>query len=323
MGILSNQFADVIEWTQYNEETLFWKWPETEIKKGSRLVIRQGQDAVFMYNGKVEGIFEDEGSYEVDTDIIPFLSTLKGFKFGFKSGLKAEVLFVNTKEVLVKWGTKNAINIPTAELKGGMPIRAFGTFTVKISDHDLLIDKVAGIKNIFTVSDVKERVVSQLDQLLMKWIASEGKDIFNIQANSIQISEGIREDLDYEMRKIGIAVTSFAISSVTYPEEIQNMVQKVAGQSMVDDVGKYQQVALGDAIAEGKDGGAAATAATIAAGLQMGSNLVNNASQGGNNAYNGNGSAPQGALNFCPNCGVKIIPGNNFCANCGQKLSLD
>ena len=65
-----------------------------------------------MYNGKVEGIFEDEGSFDIESDIIPFLSTLKGFKFGFNSGIRAEVLFINTKEFTVKWGTKNAINIP-------------------------------------------------------------------------------------------------------------------------------------------------------------------------------------------------------------------
>ena len=325
MGIFSNQFADVIEWTQYNDETLFWKWPEEEIKKGSRLIIRQGQDAIFMYNGKVEGIFEDEGKFDVESDIIPFLSTLSGFRFGFKTGLRAEVLFINTKEVLIKWGTKNAINIPAAGLKGGMPIRAFGTFTCRVSDHDLLIDKIAGVRNIFTVDDIKERVVSHLDQLLMKWIVKEGKDMFNIQANAMEIAEGIRQDLDYEMRKIGIAVTTFVISSVTYPEEIQDMIQKVASQSMVDDVEKYQQIALGNAIAEGKDGGVAATAATLGAGLAMGQTVASNASGNNQQAAGSQGivPVPEGSLNFCPNCGVKLTPGTKFCSNCGQKLTLD
>lgn len=52
-----------------------------------------------MNNGKVEGIFEDEGSFNIDSEIIPFLSTLKGFKFGFNSGMRVEVLFVNTKNL--------------------------------------------------------------------------------------------------------------------------------------------------------------------------------------------------------------------------------
>ena len=52
-----------------------------------------------------------------------FLSTLKGFKFGFNTNLRAEVLFVNTKEFTVKWGTANAINIPVAGMPGGTDLK--------------------------------------------------------------------------------------------------------------------------------------------------------------------------------------------------------
>ena len=67
----------VIEWEEFDSETIFWKWPDTEIKKGSRLVIRAGQDAVFLVDGKLDGIFQDEGSYDIESDIVPVLSTLK------------------------------------------------------------------------------------------------------------------------------------------------------------------------------------------------------------------------------------------------------
>ena len=112
MGLFSKQFSNVVEWEEYRDDLLFWKWDNKEIKKGSRLIIRPGQDAIFMYNGKLEGVFTDEGSYDIESEIIPFLSTLKGFKFGFNSGIRAEVLFINTKEFTVRWGTRQAINIP-------------------------------------------------------------------------------------------------------------------------------------------------------------------------------------------------------------------
>ena len=41
-------------------------------QKGSRLIIRPGQDAVFLNNGKIEGIFQDEGDYDIESEIIPF-----------------------------------------------------------------------------------------------------------------------------------------------------------------------------------------------------------------------------------------------------------
>ena len=138
-GKLGDQFANVVEWNELDDRMFFWRWNNKELKKGSRLVLRPGQDAIFIYNGKVEGVFRDDGIYEMESDIIPFLSTLKGFKFGFNSGLRAEVLFINTKEILVKWGTKGPVFIPTPVLPGGMPIRAFGTFTCAVGEYDVFI----------------------------------------------------------------------------------------------------------------------------------------------------------------------------------------
>lgn len=277
MGLFSNQFSNVIEWEEFRDDMLFWKWDNKEIKKGSRLIVRMGQDAIFMYNGKIEGIFKDEGIFDIESQIVPFLSTLKGFKFGFNSGIRAEVLFVNTKELTVKWGTKNAINIPSPNLPGGMPIKSFGTFCCKVSDYEVLIDKIAGVKKQFTIDDVKERIMSMLDQVIMKWIVREGKDLFNLQANAYEISKGIQEDLDMEMEKIGIAITNFSISSVSYPKEIQDMANKAASQSMIGDINKYTQVAMADSLSKGNSGGSVAgDIAGLQVGMMMGQQIVNN-----------------------------------------------
>lgn len=184
MGFFSKQFASVIEWNESKEGVLFWKYQSDEIKKDSRLIVRPGQDAIFLYNGKVEGVFEEEGNYEVESEIIPFLTTLKSFKFGFNTPLRAEVLFTNTKEVLVKWGTKNAINLQAPGLPGGMPIRAFGTFSCKIGDYNVLIEKLAGIRQTYSVEDVKERIITDLNPMLMSWIGKEGRDMFNLQMDA-------------------------------------------------------------------------------------------------------------------------------------------
>ncbi len=309
--------ANVVEWEEYRDDCIFWKWTNREIKKGSRLIIRAGQDAIFMYNGRIEGIFKDEGSFDIESDIIPFLSTLKGFKFGFNSGIRAEVLFVNTKEFTVKWGTKNPIAIPTRSLPGGMPIRAFGTFNFKVDDYLCLIDKVAGIKQMYTVEDIQERVTAILDQLLMKWISKEGRDMFNLQANAYDIASGIKEDLDMQISKIGISITDFNIASFSYPEEVQKMQNRAASQSMVGDMNKYTQMAMADSL--GKPGGSniAGDMMGMQMGMQLGQQMMNNM----NNVNTGtdNVQAAGTAPKFCPECGSPVN-GAKFCPNCGTKL---
>ena len=240
MGFFKRQLSNVIEWQEFRDDMIFYKWHNNEIKKGSRLIIRPGQDAIFLFNGKIEGIFEDEGDYDIESQIIPFLSTLKGFKFGFNSGMRAEVLFVNTKEFVVKWGTRNAINIPAPQLPGGMPIRANGTFNFKVVDYVKLIDKIAGVRTTYTVEDIRLRISSVLDQLLMKWITREGKDMFNLQANSYDISKGIKSDLDMQIYDSGMSITAFNIMSFNYLR-MQGMITKKHSHSMVGDLGRYQQ----------------------------------------------------------------------------------
>lgn len=319
MGVFSNQLANVVEWEEFRDDVIFWKWSNKELKKSSRLVIRPGQDAIFLYNGRIEGIFTDEGNYEVESQIIPFLSSLKGFKFGFNSGLRAEVLFVNTKEFTVKWGTKSSVLIPAAGMPGGLPIRAFGTFQMKASDYVALIDKIAGLKREFTVDDVRERVLAEVDQLLMRWILKEGKDMFNLQANAREIGQGICEDLDMELRKSGLAITNFTISNVNYPEEVQKKINQNASYAMVGDVERYQKIAMMDAMQQGGSsaaGSAMGTAAGMAAGFQMANQMF-----GQQQAQQAPQQAQQaGETKFCMNCGAKLPASARFCASCGNRM---
>ncbi len=315
MALFGNQFSNVIEWQEDNDEVIFWKWSNKEIKKGSRLIIKPGQDAILLYNGKIEGIFTEEGNYEVESQIIPFLSTLKGFKFGFNSGIRAEVLFVNTKEFTIKWGTRSSINIPYAGLPGGLPVRAFGNFHMKVSDYIHLIDTIAGVKVSYSVDEVKTRILGILDQLLMKWIVKEGKDMFNLQANAYDIAEGMKMDLDMELMKIGMSVTGLQIASFNYPEEIQNKIDSAAAYTMVGDMGKYQMGKMADSMTlEGGGssvGNAMGTGYGMAAGMKMANEMFQNTPQ--------NAEKPK-SRNVCPKCGASVESDDKFCGSCGEKL---
>lgn len=311
---IKGQLANVVEWADMDEGTLFHKWQNIELKKGSKLIIRPAQDAIFLYQGRIEGIFTDEGEYDIESQIIPFLSTLKGFKFGFDSGIRAEVVFINTREFNVPWGTQNPINLPVQGLPGGMPIRAFGMFACRIDDFKVLIDKIAGTNDQYTVEEVRMRISAINDSLLMKGIASEGKDMFNLQANAVEIADSIKANLDVKLREIGLTVTDYTIQNVSYPDNVREMQEKAAAQAMVSDVNKYTQMQMADGMAKG-DGNMGGAMASMQMGMMMGQQMVNNMT-GNQKAAQGNGTVP----NFCPNCGTPT-DGANFCKNCGQKLA--
>jgi membrane protease subunit (stomatin/prohibitin family) len=70
----------------------------------------------------------------LQTQNLPILSTLKGWKYGFHSPFKAEVYFISTRQWTdQKWGTQNPIMLRDPEF-GPVRVRAFGTYAFQVSD---------------------------------------------------------------------------------------------------------------------------------------------------------------------------------------------
>ena len=116
MGILDrfkDEFIDIIEWTDDSNDTIAYRFDrfQNEIKTGAKLTVREGQAAVFVNEGKLADVFQP-GLHTLNTENMPILSTLKGWKYGFNSPFKAEVYFNNTTKFTdQKWGTKNPITL--------------------------------------------------------------------------------------------------------------------------------------------------------------------------------------------------------------------
>ena len=300
MGLFGKK-ASVVEWDEFRDDLVFWKWKDKEIGRKSRLILKPGQDAVFLYNGKVEGVFRDEGSYEIKSQIVPLLNTLKKFRFGFMRGLRAEVIFINTKDILMTWGTKGALNIPAQNTPAEVPVRAFGTYVLRVDDEMALLDNIAGVKAVYTTDDVRARVDSMLDQLLMKWITREGKDIYNLQSNADMIAKGIGEDLDMELIKIGLTINNFKISNFSYPNDIQSQINQAATQSLL---GKPQTQFGGQLGGQGYS--------------QLGGQQAYQPGIPQNPPYHGYSTGSRD--NYCSNCGTPLKPGSRFCPNCGKSV---
>ena len=176
---VKSQFLDVIEFVDESQGKLLVSKFERkyvtesgigkdEIRQGSQVIVRNGQAAVFVSQGVISDILLP-GRYTLDTKNLPLLSEIDAIPTLMNSPIKSDLYFVNLTQFIGQhWGTKNPISIPTPGLPGGMPIRSFGNFSIKVSDYVTLIEKVAGVKTKYTVEDVKDRVVGKLDQMLMK-----------------------------------------------------------------------------------------------------------------------------------------------------------
>lgn len=309
------QGRDTIEWEEHRPDVLFFKWKNTEIKKGSRLVIRPGQKAIFYANGKIEGVFEQEGNFDIATEITPFLSTLSGwFELRRDSGLRAEVYFVNAKELLMPWGTRQRIMIPTPEVPSGIPIGCNGNLVVEFREYLSFISKIAGIRSTYTLADISERILGEIGPIVSECIlGNQGvvglNALVGLQANSRSLSKRICEELDKELFDIGLGVRDVNIISINYPEEVQKMAEKVAGQSFVTNLGKYTTIGMADSMSKGEGGNVASLGAQAMLGAQLAKQMSESLNEGS--------TKEQKPEFFCPSC-RKMVSGK-FCSDCGAK----
>src|ERR1700749_268041 len=136
-NVFRGQFIDIIEWTEPSQnDILGYRFPRhnNEIKMGAKLIVREGQTALFVNEGQLTDIFLNPGTYTLTTENLPILSTLKGWKYGFNSPFKAEVYFVSTRQWTdLKWGTQNPIMMRDPEF-GPVRVRAFGTYAMHVSN---------------------------------------------------------------------------------------------------------------------------------------------------------------------------------------------
>lgn len=267
---LSQEFIDIIEWLDYTDDTICHRFEryQNEIKNNAKLIVREGQTAVFINEGQLADVFEP-GTYTLNTQNLPILTTLKGWKYGFDSPFKAEVYFVNTHLFTdEKWGTKNPITL-NDERFGLVEIRAFGTYAFKISDAGKFIVDIVGTDNNFTNFEINEHLKSLIATRFTDTVGEANLPIELYAANTTELSETCKEVMQPEFQSVGISLEKFFIENVSMPEDLK---KEIFEYSRIDklDLDKLTKFKTAKAI----EAAAANEGGTAGAGMGMGMGFV-------------------------------------------------
>ncbi|MEO5567134.1 MAG: SPFH domain-containing protein, partial [Gemmatimonadaceae bacterium] len=153
------ELIDIIEWIDETGDTMVSRFsrPKNEIKNGAQLIVRPGQIAMLVDQGTIADVFTP-GRHELATSNIPVLSTLRGWKHGFKSPFKADVIFLNTKQFTNrKWGTSNPVIVRDPEL-GPVRLRAFGTYAIRVENPQRFVEEIVGTNSHFLVDAIADQL---------------------------------------------------------------------------------------------------------------------------------------------------------------------
>ncbi len=267
---LKHEFIDIVEWLDTSDDTIVHRFEryQNEIKNAAKLIVREGQAAVFVNEGQLADVFKP-GTYTLNTKNLPILATLKGWKYGFNSPFKAEVYFVNTHLFTdEKWGTKNPIML-SDERFGLTEIRAFGTYSFRISDPGKFVVDVVGTDGNFTNYEVNEHLKSLIVTRFTDTVGEANLPIELYAANTSELSDTCQEVMQPEFGRVGIELEKFYIENVSMPEDLKKEIFEYSRLDKLD-MSKLAQFKAAKAMEEAakNEGG------TAGAGMGMGMGFV-------------------------------------------------
>ena len=87
----------ILDVIKYEGDLLVYKHEAEDFSSHSKLIVREGQVAVFFNNGEVADVF-GAGRHDLHTGNIPILRKLLQLPYGGESSFHCQVYFVNLSE---------------------------------------------------------------------------------------------------------------------------------------------------------------------------------------------------------------------------------
>jgi membrane protease subunit (stomatin/prohibitin family) len=272
MGIfdfLSGEFIDVIHWVDDSRDTMVWRFEREghEIKYGAKLTVREGQAAVFVHEGQLADVFTP-GLYMLETNNMPIMTTLQHWDHGFRSPFKSEIYFVNTTRFNdLKWGTKNPIIARDPEF-GPVRLRAFGTYSVRVSDPARFLTEIVGTDGEFTMDEISFQIRNIIVQEFSRTIAKSGIPVLDMAANTRELGQLVAREIEAQIAEYGLSIPELYIENISLPPAVEEVMDKRSSMGVIGNLNEYMQFQAAEAL--GRDGsGAGAMQAGLGAGLGM------------------------------------------------------
>lgn len=197
-----------------------------DIKLGSQLIVNPGETAVFVRGGEPMGTFTP-GRYTLTTENIPMLTDLleKGL-FGGANVFTADVYFVKTTDMTLKWGTVNPIIVEHPQrMPGASAIVGNGTYVTRVKEPWRFLNAMDAFRPSVRFQEIKNR----LDPMLALMIQDKLSELAiakqlgpaQLQSFTKDLNDLLVGLLQEEFDAIGMVLVDFAITMSLHPESLK------------------------------------------------------------------------------------------------------
>lgn len=278
---IKGELIDIVEWLDPTSNTMVHRFdqrPNNEIKYGAKLIVREGQAAVFIDRGKIADVFAP-GMYTLETKNIPILSTLQGWKYGFESPFKAEVYFVATKRFTdLKWGTMNPVMLRDAEF-GPVRLRSFGTYVTRVKDPGLFIREIVGTDGTFTADEITDQLRNLIVSRFADIVGESKIPALDLASNYDELGKFLTARISPEFEAKGLELVTLLVENISLPPAVEEALDKRTSMGVLGNLNAYTQYQAAEAMrAAAENPGAAGSGMGLGMGMVFAQQMAGMAS---------------------------------------------
>jgi excisionase family DNA binding protein len=291
------RIIDVIEAPDQRRDDMVVRVPEHgsgDFRLGSAVNVRESQAAVFYRDGKAMDVFR-AGRHHITTANLPLLSSLLRLGTGGKDVFTAEVYFVNMVEFTDwKWGTPEPVTLRDQDF-GIVRLRAFGNYSVQISDPQLFVTKVVGTGGVYRTAEIQNFLRGMIVARFTDILGEAKVPALDLPALQDEVGAAVRARLTDEFDSFGLVLKTFFLQNISMPEEVQKAIDQRASMGAIGNMQQFTQYqaaqALRDAAQQEGGGGLTGAGLGLGAGASLGA-MMGQALQGSQQGAQGQAAEP-------------------------------
>ncbi len=338
MGWFKKQLLKVIQWEENaTQNVIVHKYQCDQdryaIMKGSELIVRPSQAAIFVYRGAICDVFTS-GNWKLEEGSTPILTKLANWKYAYENPKEIDVYFVSLRRFTqMKWGTPNPIMMRDKDF-GMIRISGHGEYSFHVMNPEKFMTECFGTIHSFRTEDIQEHLKSIVIAGLTDMLGECEIPALDLAANYLELGDSTRNNAAARFREIGLDIDSILIRNLKLPQEVENAMDKRTTLGVfsgaMDQYAQYESVQAMRDVAKNPSGGANMFTG-IGMGMGMGTHLGKTFATGLDGAAGAPakvkcskcGATVEDDAKFCPDCGAKMGAETVKCAKCGTDIPAD
>ena len=124
---------------------------------------------------------------------------------------------------------------------GPVRLRAFGTYSMRVTDPGKFITEIVGTDGEFTSDEISIQIRNVIVQSAAQVLAKSEIPVLDMAANLGDLGKIIANAIAPQVGEYGLSIPEFYIENISLPEEVEKALDKRTSIGVVGDLNKYMQ----------------------------------------------------------------------------------